>query len=267
MQYSVAHIAYSFAESWQQDIFEQSLFDIGFDTIDGTDAYIQTALLDKEALMALIDETDGVSLLSIDDCEDRNWNETWEAEHPIEQLPLGITIIPHCAFGAGHHETTSMMVDELITRDFTGKNVLDNGCGTGVLGIFAAHLGAKVVAVDIDDKSVTNTLENAALNHVTLDARLGDTPPAGTYDLILSNIHRNILLAQMPLYARYLAPDGELWLSGFYADDIPALTEAAHSVGLTLYAQHERADWQMLQFTPNDSTIQRLTDSTEPKAR
>ena len=129
------------------------------------------------------------------------------------------------------------------------KSVLDNGCGTGVLGIFAALRGAThVLAVDIDDKSVLNTQENAALNNVQIEVRLGDTPPEGHYDLIMANIHRNILLAQMPLYAQYLNAGGSLWLSGFYADDCPVLISSAASVGLTHTATHTTGDWCMLEF-------------------
>lgn len=249
MQYSVAYFRYSFAEEWMKDVFEQSLFDIGFDTIDNQDAYIQTSLLDEAQLHDLIEETEGVTLLGIELCEDKNWNETWESEHPMMELPMNVRIIPHCAFGAGHHETTGMMIDALIHSDLNGKTVLDNGCGTGVLGIMAARMGAeKVIAVDIDEKAVNNTLENAALNEVTVDAAVACTPPPGKYDLILSNIHRNILLAQMSCYAENLTNKGELWLSGFYAEDVPVLTEAASQAGLLLYHHTSRAEWQMLQL-------------------
>ncbi|MGM9810127.1 MAG: 50S ribosomal protein L11 methyltransferase, partial [Paludibacteraceae bacterium] len=264
MKYSVAHFQTSFAEQWQADVFAQALCDIGFDTIDGSDAYIPTTQLDTAALQTLAAQTEGVSLLSVEDCPDENWNAVWESEHPAEQLPMGVVIIPHCAFGAGHHETTGMLIDALMERDWTGCRVLDNGCGTGVLGIFAAKRGAEsVLAIDIDDKSVENTRENIARNGVTIEAQQGTlealaddferpdrvtcgisvcanelprpasfipiyrdgegagggenndctstgqgldsqivngqivqyTPP---FDLILSNIHRNILLSQLP---------------------------------------------------------------------
>ena len=135
MQYSVAHFQYNFTESWQQELFEQALCDIGFDTFDGTDAYIQTSLLNEDELNTLLSENTDVTLSSIELCEDKNWNETWEAEHPVMELPLGVRIVPHCAFGAGYHETTSMIIDALLQTDLTSKTVLDNGCGTGVLGI------------------------------------------------------------------------------------------------------------------------------------
>ena len=256
MQYSVVHLTYQFEEPWQQDVFEQAMCDIGFEVFDQSNAYIQTSVLsaNKALLNALIADTEGVEMLGIEECEDINWNAAWEAEHEVEELPFGVRITPHCAFGAGHHETTSMMIEALLeaAEDYRlDRNalVLDMGCGTGVLGIMAKKCGAAhVVAVDIDDKSVTNTLENAAANHVKLDVRLGDTPPAGEYHLILANIHRNILVAQIPLYAQYLKHGGEVWLSGFYADDIPYLMEAAEAVGLQHVETRSKNEWQWIRL-------------------
>lgn len=256
MQYSVVHLTYQFEEPWQQDVFEQAMCDIGFEVFDQSNAYIQTSVLsaNKALLNTLIADTEGVEMLGIEECEDINWNAAWEAEHEVEELPFGIRITPHCAFGAGHHETTSMMIEALLeaAEDYRlDRNalVLDMGCGTGVLGIMAKKCGAAhVVAVDIDDKSVTNTLENAAANHVKLDVRLGDTPPAGEYHFILANIHRNILVAQIPLYAQYLKHGGEVWLSGFYADDIPYLMEAAEAVGLQHVETRSKNKWQWIRL-------------------
>ena len=293
MQYSVAHFQTSFAEQWQADVFAQALCDIGFDTIEDTpsdndnsqivncpivqslSAYIPTAHLDIPALQALVTQTEGVSLLSVEECPDENWNAVWESEHAAEQLPMDVVIIPHCAFGAGHHETTGMMIDALMERDLMGCRVLDNGCGTGVLGIFAAKRGAdSVLAIDIDDKSVENTRENAARNGVEIETKQGTletladdfgrrhlTGDAGvspavngqfvncqivqSFDLILANIHRNILLSQLPLYARLTK---EVWLSGFYEDDAPALIAAAEEVGFRLTKQRTRNNWCMLQL-------------------
>ena len=257
MQYSVVHLTYSFAEEWEQDLLEQALCDIGFEVFDGADAYIQTAVLEEnqEALQALIADTEGVALLGIEACEDINWNATWEAEHEIVELPMGVRITPHCAFGAGHHETTSMMIEALLEAKeqgffLTERHVLDMGCGTGVLGIMAKKCGAtSLVAVDIDDKSVANTMENAEANNVTIDVRLGSTPPDGAYDLILANIHRNILVEHMPAYAKSLQQGGELWLSGFYAEDIPHLQQAAEAAGLQHIETKERGDWRWLKCT------------------
>ena len=256
MQYSVVHLTYSFAEEWEQDLLEQALCDIGFEVFDGADAYIQTAVLEEnqEALQALIADTEGVALLGIEECEDINWNAAWEAEHEIVELPMGVRITPHCAFGAGHHETTSMMIEALLEAKeqgffLTERHVLDMGCGTGVLGIMAKKCGAtSLVAVDIDDKSVANTLENTEANNVTIDVRLGSTPPDGAYDLILANIHRNILVEHMPAYAKSLQQGGELWLSGFYAEDIPHLQQAAEAAGLQHIETRNTNEWQWLRL-------------------
>jgi ribosomal protein L11 methyltransferase len=123
------------------------------------------------------------------------------------------------------------------------------GCGTGVLGIMAKKCGAtSVVAVDIDDKSVANSIENAQSNNVVIDVQLGSTPPDGAFDLILANIHRNILVEQMPTYAKILNDGGEVWLSGFYAEDIPYISHAAEIVGLYIAEIRNPNDWQWLRL-------------------
>ena len=274
MKYHVLHITTDFAEEWQKEVFDQELCDLGVDTIDAglepeqaghADYYIPSDLWEQnqEAIQAQISDTEGATLLSVDEVPDENWNAVWEAEHPVQELPLGVKIIPHCAFGAGHHETTAMMIEALI--HFKSQisnlkfNVLDNGCGTGVLGIFAKKLGAAhVLAVDIDDKSVQNTLENAALNGVELDVRLGSVSEQGersvlcqtegrsVFDLVLANIHRNILLAQLPIYARLLKEGGEVWMSGFDETDCPALEEEAKKNGLYLIEVRANGEWRMM---------------------
>ena len=256
MQYSVVHLSYTFAEEWQQDLFEQAMCDIGFEVFDDANAYIQTSVLEANsaALEELLAETAGVSLLGIEACEDINWNAAWEAEHEIVELPLGVRITPHCAFGAGHHETTGMMITALIEAQERGffsqaRNVLDMGCGTGVLGIMAKKCGAaNVVAVDIDDKSVANSIENAAANEVEMDVREGSTPPDGEYDLILANIHRNILVEHMPAYAKSVTKGGEVWLSGFYAEDITYLEKAAEAEGMQHVETKERGEWRWMRL-------------------
>ena len=274
MKYHVLHITTDFAEEWQKEVFDQELCDLGVDTIDAglepeqaghADYYIPSDLWEQnqDAIQAQISDTEGATLLSVEEVPDENWNAVWEAEHPVQELPLGVKIIPHCAFGAGHHETTAMMIEALI--NFKSQisnfkfNVLDNGCGTGVLGIFAKKLGAAhVLAVDIDDKSVQNTLENAALNGVELDVRLGSVNEQGersvlrqtegrsVFDLVLANIHRNILLAQMPIYARIIKEGGEVWMSGFYETDCPALEEEAKKNGLRFIEVRANGEWRMM---------------------
>ena len=251
MRYHCIHIKTAFAEEWQRDIFDQQISDLGVDTIDGEDYYIPSDILEnrKSEIENLISNTEGAKLMGIDECPDENWNAAWEAEHPVHELPLGIKIIPHCAFGAGYHETTSLLINTLLSSHLTDKIVLDHGTGTGVLAIFAKHLGAKqVIAVDIDEKSVENAKENAALNDEEIevlhtsafDFRLL------TFDLILANIHRNILLEYMPSYAAALKEGGELWLSGFYESDCSALQEAAETKGLTLIDVLANGEWRLM---------------------
>ncbi len=271
MLYHVLHINTSFAEEWQKDLFDQELCDLGVDTIDGEDYYIPSALWEENENAIRAQLSNANFQFTISPVADENWNAVWEAEHPIQELPLGVKIIPHCAFGAGHHETTSLLINTLLSTDLTGKNVLDHGTGTGVLAIFAKKQGAQqVIAVDIDDKSVENAKENAALNHVAIDVRLGSTVPSletnslpsleanslpsrsasteGSFHLILANIHRNILLENMPAYASSLVPGGELWLSGFYASDCPALISSAESHSLHHLATLSNGEWHMLRF-------------------
>ena len=253
MKYHVAHIHTSFAEEWQADVFNQQLFDLGFDTIDGEDAYIPTEQWEvhQSEIETLCADTPGVSLRSVEPCPDEDWNATWEAEHPVEEMALGVRIIPHCAFGAGHHETTSMLVETLMKSDLSGKRVLDHGTGTGILAIYAKRLGAaEVIAVDIDEKSVENAEENAALNNEHIFVRLGHTVPddVAPLDLILANIHRNIILDNMKAYAQALAPNGELWISGFYDSDCDALINEANRHGLTLIETTTNNEWRMIRF-------------------
>ncbi len=254
---------------WQRALFEQDLADVGFEAFCETEtdqgpvslAYIQTSIFRREAMEQVVAAYPGVTLLSAEDCPDDNWNQTWEQDHPefTIDLPNGQVLIQsHCAFGAGYHETTSMLIQALI-QYHTPHTVLDNGCGTGILGIVAAKLGAQhITMVDIDDKSVSCVLENCQRNNLPLSSysiQLGSTPPEGKYDLILSNIHKNVLIAQMPLYARLLNPDGQVWLSGFYASDVPDLLTAAQAAGMHQITMHQSGDWCMLQLTINTNKI------------
>lgn len=251
MKYHVAHIEVSFREEWQTDVFEQQLFDLGFDTIDSGDCYIPSELwsANRSAIETLFATTEGVTLKGVEACPDEDWNALWESEHPVQELALGIHIVPHCAFGAGHHETTSMMTEALQKADMAGKTVLDHGTGTGVLAIFAKRLGAAhVTAVDIDEKSVENAKENAELNAEKIEVLLNHTVPHGQYDLILANIHRNVLLENMNAYAAHTKTGGELWLSGFYEEDCPILKATAESHGFHLSGTRANNEWRMLQF-------------------
>ena len=261
MKYNTAIIHCDELAEWQVDILTQQLADMGFDSFEQEEnllhAYIPADQADSRADFA--DELQEVirsasaRLEAFEPCKDENWNAMWEAEHPIEELPMGVRITPHCAFGAGHHETTSMMIEELVESQKSkvesqeSKAVLDMGTGTGVLAIMAAKLGAEhVVAVDIDENSVKNAIENAEANNVQIEVLHASTVPQGSYSLIMANIHRNILLEQMHDYAANMEQGGELWISGFYEQDIPALVAEAERQGLQYYCTRANGEWRML---------------------
>lgn len=201
---------------------------------------------------------------------DQNWNEVWEQNYfepllieeqclvraPFHQnYPAAlfeIIINPRMAFGTGNHETTHLMIKTMLEMDISGKNVLDMGCGSGILSVFASFKGAKkVTAIDIDEWSYSNTIENASINNVkNIMVRLGDAAllEDETFDLILANIQRNILIGDMPAYRKVLRPGGELIMSGFYTADLDAINEKAVSLGLQLVKSYERSSWSAVWY-------------------
>lgn len=161
---------------------------------------------------------------------------------------LTILIDPRLAFGTGTHETTRMILATLMTLPLEGKRILDCGCGTGILGITACRLGAAdVVGYDIDEWSVENTTHNAALNRVNITAVKGDASVLatveGNFDIVMANINRNILLADMPAMRAKLTGSGLLILSGFYKPDLEMLQEKAATLGLQLQGQRTENEW------------------------
>ena len=262
MRYHVLHIQTRFENDWEYDVFDQHMGELGVDTIQAkgepingfrSDYYIKTERWEenRQKIEAFVRRERGARLLGVEACPDRNWNAAWEAEHPVQELPLGIKIVPHCAFGAGHHETTSMMIEGLMNEDLHDQTVLDHCTGTGVLAIFAKRQGAeKVVAVDIDEKSVENAKENAALNgeqiEVLHSSEFSFQP--SVFSLILANIHRNILMEFMPRYAESLKDSGQLWVSGFYESDCEQLIACAAQYGLHPLATIANGEWRMIKF-------------------
>ncbi|HYE79085.1 MAG TPA: 50S ribosomal protein L11 methyltransferase [bacterium] len=197
----------------------------------------------------------------------QNWNAEWEKNfqpllladgrvsvrapfHPKpESADYDIVIMPRMSFGTGHHNTTALMLEAQLTLDHAGKRVLDMGCGTGILAIFAAQLGARqVVAIDTEPWTVENARDNAAENHVAdrIAAYLGDASllsHQAPFDLVLANINRNVLLEDIPAYVRVLTPGGPLVLSGFYEADLPLIRQTAEAAGLRYESHRVRHDW------------------------
>ena len=202
----------------------------------------------------------------------QNWNKAWEQEFkPIvvdgkvtikakfnENVPrtrFNIWIDPQMAFGTGYHNTTYMMMQRMLGLEafIRGRSVVDMGCGTAILAILAAKMGArKVFAVDIDSVAAHSAWGNARWNRVgsRVETACGDASllQMGTYDVLLANIHRNIILEDLPTYVRSLRRGGRLLLSGFYMADVPAIREAAEALGLQFAGSSEREDWACLEF-------------------
>ena len=156
------------------------------------------------------------------------------------------------SFGTGHHETTHMMIQHILKNDFKDKSVLDMGCGTGVLAILAEMKGAKPIdAIDYDNWCYLNSLENVERNnckHITVFEGDASLLKDQKYDTIIANINRNILLNDLASYIKCLNPNGTLFVSGFYNDDIPAIEEECNKNGLTIVESLERNNWVALKF-------------------
>ena len=245
------------------------------DTKTGVMAYVQQALFDREALDNSISNfpiSETTITYKVREAEDKDWNEQWEQEgfepivvadklviHDGRHLPSAISLQPsaisieidaHLAFGTGTHETTRMICATLLGMNLRGKRVLDCGCGTGILGICALKLGAaSCVGYDIDEWSADNTRHNAVINQVDnrLQPLCGDSSVLSGYgaefDLVMANINRNILLADMPRFVSVMAPHSTLILSGFYETDCALLESKAQQLGLRLTATKTDSDW------------------------
>ncbi len=201
---------------------------------------------------------------------DQNWNEVWEKNYfkPLlignrclvrapfhteyEPAEFELVIEPKMAFGTGNHETTTLVAEQILEMDLTGKTVLDMGCGTGILGMLASMKGAKsVTAIDIDTWSFESTVENARLNNIfNLETKLGDARLLGDelYEIIFANIHKNVILTDLPVYESVLQSGGKLYLSGFYTQDMPDVKAKAESLGLIETGFQEKNNWVVYSF-------------------
>ena len=265
-----------YAEAYS-DILSAILAEIGFESFipseNGLTAYIQKDQADIEKLGKTINEfpIQGVYInYEILDAEYKDWNEVWEEEgfHPIiiddrivihdvkhsdvPNLPYDIVISPKLAFGTGSHQTTRLILRELLRLDLKGKKVIDAGTGTGILSIMCIKKGAaEVFAYDIDEWSVENTKDNLLLNAIHNEVRveLGDSSvldKTNNADIIIANINRNILLNDIESFGLKLDVKGLLLISGFYSEDAPLLIEAAQKQRLQFVKKECDDNWCML---------------------
>lgn len=250
------------------------------DTDDGLLGYVQRQMYDKEALDAAIADymPEGAAVsYAVEEVPDQNWNQGWEdegfepigvsdnlviydAKHTDREMFAGddgvmrIFIEARNAFGTGTHQTTRMILRRLLAMDVQGKSVLDCGCGTGILGITASRLGANpVLGYDIDEWSADNAQHNAALNGVeNMSVMLGDASVlnnvAECFDVVIANINRNILIADMPAFRAHMKQGAQLILSGFYEADVPMIEAAAKEHGLSLCDVVTDEEWACALF-------------------
>lgn len=258
------------------DVLSALLGEIGFEsfvrTETGLEAYIPSDQLSPEKVDQLISDfpLEGKITYSSHKMEDKNWNEEWE-KHYFQPVAIGntlcihssfhmvegdfkyrILIDPKMSFGTGHHQTTELMMRELLEMDLRDKSLLDMGCGTAVLAVLASMRGASpITAIDIDEWAYHNAEENVRLNGIgNIRLRQGGAELLGdeTYDVILANINRNILLQDIPRYKQVMNRGGILVMSGFYDHDIPAIRNEAEAQGLT-YRHHAEIDqWVAVSF-------------------
>jgi len=277
MEYIELHLHISPKNTLINDILASNLGESGFESFieceDGMLAYIPTLKFDEKEFSKIINEQFMGSHIRVTKniIPDQDWNEEWEknAFEPIiinqecvihsstqkhsPTVTFDIQIDPRMSFGTGHHETTSMMLGEMLKLDLNGKSFLDMGCGTAVLAILASMKGASpILGIDIDEWAVNNALENIKLNKIsTIEILLGDAQlleNTGNFDLIFANIHRNILIEDMGKYVAKMHEGSLLYMSGFYEDDIPAIKEKATTVGLTYQGNVSRNNWVVLNF-------------------
>lgn len=248
----------------------EKAFESFIETETGISAFVQKDLWDTNILedIQILSNPEFKIEYTFEEIEQVNWNEEWEKNfepidvdgkchvrapfHEKTSAEYDIVIEPKMSFGTGHHETTHMMIQHLLETDLVGKKTLDMGCGTAILAILAEMKGAQPIdAIDIDNWCYLNSIENAERNnckHISVYEGEASLLKGKKYDVIIANINRNILLNDMQQYVDCLNKNGILFLSGFYTEDIPAISESCTSKGLTYVKQFERNNWVALKF-------------------
>ena len=260
------------------DIVAALTAELGFESFvasaDGTLGYVPAHLFDEGALDEALKDfpmSDVEVAYTYGEMEDKNWNEEWEKNffEPIvvdnrcvihstfhkdyPEALYDIIINPQMAFGTGHHQTTRLIISYLLDINLEGKSVLDMGCGTSILAILASMRGAKTLtAIDIDEWCVNNSVDNFALNQIdNIKVFQGDASSLvseGPFDVIIANINRNILLADMQYYVARMNPGAEIYFSGFYESDLPMIQAEAERLGLHYLSHRVEKEWTAAQF-------------------
>src|SRR5690606_35720741 len=262
-----------------REILIAELAEIGFDsfleTEVGIEAYITEDLFDRNDFDEVIEKYGTVGEISVEEgrMAKVNWNEEWEKNYdpievgdevyvrasfhsPKEGVAHEIIINPKMSFGTGHHATTYLMLTHQLNLDHQGKRVIDIGAGTGILAIMAHKLGdTEVQALDIHEWCVEDGEENFALYGLA-EVKMGlgtirEVAPQGTFDIVLANINKNVLLDEMEVYAPLVKHEGYLLLSGFYEHDIQDIVDKAQAFGLSLKDQKSKSNWAALVLQKN----------------
>ncbi len=277
MNYYELKITISPNTETSRDILASLLAEIGFESFveseDGLDAYVSEKNYSEESIAELLSDVpliDAEIKYASNYVVSQDWNEEWEKNFfqpiiiddkcvihssfhkDIPTLPYDIIIDPKMAFGTGHHETTSLMVSYLLQLDSKGKSFLDMGCGTAVLAILAKMHGSdRTLAIDNDEWAYQNSLENVQLNHTEdIEVLLGDAGLLGEeqFDIIFANINRNILLADIHIYVSCMKPGSELYMSGFYSEDLNIISKECIKNGLHLIDSKVKNNWTAARF-------------------
>ncbi|QTV04724.1 50S ribosomal protein L11 methyltransferase [Faecalibacter bovis] len=270
------YIEYKFqvteTEPWNEIIIA-NISDLPFESFleneNGFDAYIPATDENEAEIKEVLDTLDYIEFsYTRTEIEQQNWNATWEESfspilvndqcliraefhETIENIPYEIIIQPKMSFGTGHHSTTHLMVEYILETEFSGKDILDMGCGTSILAILGMKKNANYAeCIDIDEWAVENSIENGKRNGVSLDAKMGDNSLLGTktFDIILANINKNILMAQIPSYIEVLNDGGDLFLSGLMEQDYNDIHAFCIERGLTFVSVKQRNEWIALHF-------------------
>ncbi|MFV0330816.1 MAG: 50S ribosomal protein L11 methyltransferase [Dysgonomonas sp.] len=257
-------------------ILSATIAEIGFESFVedelGTTAYIQSDMFNMEKLDEILANfpIEAEIIYTFKSIEEQNWNEEWEKNYfqpliidnrciiqsTFHNVPAtydyNIYIDPKMAFGTGHHQTTELMIREILKDDFSGKSLLDMGTGTAILAILASMRGADpIIAIDIDQWAYDNAMENLKINNIdNVKVEIGGAELLGstTFDVILANINRNILLNDIHSYVSVLNTGGSLYMSGFYVEDIPVITEECNKNGLTFISNTTKDNWTAVKF-------------------